>query len=266
MKLKISHTTTYTYDQPVQYALQRLRLTPKNRPGQEVLEWDLSLEGGHVELDYDDHHNNRVMLASCEPGSQSLVVTASGMVVTSNNAGILGIHGGYTPLWYFSRSTDLTKAGPLVRNLVKDVNNSGSDQMEKLHTLSAMIADAVTYKIGNSEVDTNAEDALANGAGVCQDHAHVFLSAVRLMKFPARYVSGYLMMNDRVEQDATHAWVEVHVTNLGWVGFDISNRISPDERYIPVATGLDYLEAAPISGMRLGDSAESMIVNLQVQQ
>ncbi|MEM7291095.1 MAG: transglutaminase family protein, partial [Pseudomonadota bacterium] len=98
------------------------------------------------------------------------------------------------------------------------------------------------------------------------DHAHIFLGAARMLGFPARYVSGYLMLNDRVDQDASHAWTEVHVDGLGWVGFDISNRISPDERYIPVATGLDYLETAPISGMRFGASSESMVVNLQVQQ
>ncbi|MEM9278899.1 MAG: hypothetical protein AAGA76_10015 [Pseudomonadota bacterium] len=60
--------------------------------------------------------------------------------------------------------------------------------------------------------------------------------------------------------------MEVHVESLGWVGFDVSNGISPDERYVPIATGLDYDETAPISGMRFGDSNESMIVSLQVQQ
>jgi transglutaminase-like putative cysteine protease len=86
------------------------------------------------------------------------------------------------------------------------------------------------------------------------------------MGFPARYVSGYLMMNDRVEQDASHAWAEAHVPGLGWVGFDVSNGISPDDRYVRLATGLDYRNAAPVSGMRIGASTESMDVSLQVQQ
>ena len=86
------------------------------------------------------------------------------------------------------------------------------------------------------------------------------------MGIPARYVSGYLMMNDRVEQDASHAWAEVHLEDIGWIGFDVSNGISPDERYVRVATGLDYREAAPVSGMRFGDAGESLIVSLQVQQ
>ncbi len=74
------------------------------------------------------------------------------------------------------------------------------------------------------------------------------------------------MMNDRVEQDATHAWAEAYIDELGWVGFDVSNGISPDERYVRLAVGLDAKEASPISGIRLGSATESMIVSLQVQQ
>lgn len=266
MKLAISHKTTYTYDQPVVYALQQLRLTPKNRPGQEILEWHVGIEGGRIELEFNDHHNNQVMLASCEASSKELVISASGVIETNNTSGVIGMHGGYIPLWYFTRSTDLTKPGPLVRKLLKATGSKTDSELEKLHALSAAIASEITYQTGHTETHTTAEEALANGSGVCQDHAHVFLSTARLMGFPARYVSGYLMLNDRVDQDATHAWVEAYVDGLGWVGFDISNGISPDERYIPVATGLDYLEAAPISGMRFGESAESMIVSVQVQQ
>jgi len=101
---------------------------------------------------------------------------------------------------------------------------------------------------------------------VCQDHAHIFITLARMLGYPARYVSGYLMMNDRVEQDATHAWAEAHIAGLGWVGFDVSNAISPDERYVRVATGLDYREAAPISGLLVGAGTEEMAVTLQVQQ
>ena len=74
------------------------------------------------------------------------------------------------------------------------------------------------------------------------------------------------MMDDRVDQDASHAWAEAHLDGLGWVGFDVSNGISPDERYVRLATGLDSRDAAPISGMRMGSANESMIVSLQIQQ
>jgi transglutaminase-like putative cysteine protease len=92
------------------------------------------------------------------------------------------------------------------------------------------------------------------------------IAAARSLGFSSRYVSGYLMMNDRVHQEAAHAWAEIYVTDIGWIGFDVSNGISPDERYVRVACGLDYKEAAPVSGVRFGDSAEALSVSLQVEQ
>jgi transglutaminase-like putative cysteine protease len=86
------------------------------------------------------------------------------------------------------------------------------------------------------------------------------------MGVPARYVSGYLMMDDRVAQEATHAWAEAHLPDLGWVGFDVSNAISPDARYVRVATGLDYAEAAPVNGFRYGTANEDLCVALDVRQ
>ena len=92
------------------------------------------------------------------------------------------------------------------------------------------------------------------------------ISAARLLGLPARYVSGYLMMGDRIEQDAGHAWCEVHAEGLGWVGFDVSNAISPDGRYVRVAIGRDYRDAAPVAGIRHGAGAEGLQVRLQIQQ
>ena len=86
------------------------------------------------------------------------------------------------------------------------------------------------------------------------------------MGFPARYVSGYLMLNDRVDQAAMHAWAEAHVDGLGWVGFDVSNSISPDVRYVRVATGLDYNDAAPVIGTRIGGSGEELDVQIEVAE
>ncbi len=48
-------------------------------------------------------------------------------------------------------------------------------------------------------------------------------------------------------------------TDLGWVGFDVSNGISPDTRYVRVATGLDYRDAAPVSGTRYGAGGETLV-------
>ena len=101
--------------------------------------------------------------------------------------------------------------------------------------------------------------------GVCQDHVHIFLSCIRQLGFPGRYVSGYLMLDDTNIQDASHAWAEVYIEHLGWVGFDISNSISPDNRYVKLAVGFDYSDVIPISGIRVGDSDEKINTKIIIE-
>ncbi|MDH5558044.1 MAG: transglutaminase family protein [Alphaproteobacteria bacterium] len=266
MLLKISHLTRYHYDEPVHYSLQQVRLTPKSRAGQSVVRWETTIEGGVKELEFEDQNNNHVMLVSVKDGQTELSIHCAGEVETTVTNGIVGEHGGCAPLWYFRKPTPLTQPGAHLRKLVKALGDAFDGDIERMHALSGVISKTVAYEAGRTHSETTAEDALGSGHGVCQDHAHIFIAAARLMGYPARYVSGYLMMDDRIEQDASHAWAEVYIPGVGWIGFDVSNNISPDERYVRIATGLDYKDAAPISGMRFGDSAESMIVSLQVQQ
>jgi transglutaminase-like putative cysteine protease len=266
MRLRILHTTRYRYDTPVEYGLIQLRKTPKDRAHQRVLDWRLSVEGGTLETQFTDQHANHVHLISLGSVGADLVVTCEGEVEAEDTAGVIGAHSGYAPLWLFLRPTPLTRPGPLVRRLIKAMPDAGLSDVGRLHELAALVRGAVSYEPGRTDTATRSEDALEAGHGVCQDHAHVFITAARLLGYPARYAGGYLMMNDRVEQDAGHAWAEVHVEGLGWVGFDISNAISPDERYVRVATGLDYTEAAPVSGVRFGAAAETLDVSIEVQQ
>lgn len=267
MRLKVLHRTTYTYEKPLSYGLEEIRLTPKSSHGQKVLSWKTEIEGGTSEVEFEDQNMNRVTLISFSGAGHELIITSEGEVETSDQSGIIGRHQGFTPLWLFERSTPLTTVGSHVRKLVKGLSSEEPDVLKRLHILSERIREAVEYKVGSTDSDTTAELALEQGYGVCQDHSHVFLAGARALGVPARYVSGYLMMNDRVNQDATHAWAEAHVEGLGWVGFDISNGISPDERYVRVATGLDYSEAAPILGLRFGDHGmETLAVDIQVQQ
>ena len=266
MRLKISHTTRYSYDAPVPFVLQQVRLTPKDRSQQSVVNWTLEIDGGEEQLRFEDQHRNTVILVTFEPGRQEATFHCTGEVDTTDTGGVVGETRGHAPLWLFKRETALTAPGPGLRRLAKSIEPEMDDPLTAMHSLSAKIHEMVQYEIGETTVGTTAEQALENGRGVCQDHVHVFLSAARLLDVPARYVSGYLMMNDRVEQDATHAWAEAYIKGLGWVGFDIANGICPDERYVCVATGLDYGEAAPVSGMRLGEGNESLYVNVHVQQ
>ena len=99
-----------------------------------------------------------------------------------------------------------------------------------------------------------------------QDHAETFIAATRLLGFPARYVSGYLMPAGVAADAKTHAWAEAHVAGLGWVGFDVANDMSPDETYVRIATGRDHREAMPVSGIRLGQTEERLAMSVTVEQ
>lgn len=265
MRLSVDHTTHYTFSEPVSHGLQRLRLLPKTSAGQQVVAWDMHFEGARLQVEYEDQNCNHVSLISFETGVREVTIRCTGVVDTNDEAGIIGRHSGHMPMWQFLEQTDLTRVGPRTRSLVAAVAQDDA-MVGRLHSLSALVCERVSYATGHTDAGSTAENVLAAGAGVCQDHAHVFIAAARAMGVPARYVSGYLMMDDRVQQDAGHAWAEAFVDGLGWVGFDISNGISPDARYVRVATGRDYREAAPITGIRYGTHDESMRVSLAVEQ
>ena len=265
MLLNIRHTTEYLYDAPVTYALQKVRLRPLSSALQEVGQWDLQIEGGRIEASYSDHYGNHVDLVSADVDTRKMTLTASGQVTTQDTAGVWGRVYGRAPLWHFQQATDQTDAGDGVKEFARRIETGGG-ALDSLHALSAAILDSVPYETGQTDAGTTAEEAIRAGKGVCQDHANIFISAARAAGLPARYVSGYLMMNDRIDQDASHAWAEAHLDDLGWVGFDVSNGLSPDERYVRLAIGRDAHDAAPISGLRMGAGEETMIVSLEVQQ
>ncbi len=268
LTLAITHVTTYTYDQPVHYAMQQLRLFPRSGHGQRVIDWSSTITGGSKQLSYEDQFVNHTELVMVDPGASRIEIVSAGTVEVEDRGGVIGSHAGFAPLWLFREPTAMTAIGNNIRQLAARVRNESSElsAIATLHALSEEISGTVQYETGRTNAETTAEMALAAGHGVCQDHAHIMIAAARHLGFPARYVSGYLMMNAQVEQDASHAWAEVWTETLGWVGFDVSNGISPDARYVRVATGRDYSDAAPIHGIRMGDGTENLHVSLQVQQ
>ena len=262
MRLTVTHTTRYRYDEPVSYGLHELRLIPRSGATQTIEWWDTRIEGGSRQVRFTDHHRNIVELVRVDPGAEETVIVVAGGIDTIDTAGVVGPDQGHTPRWLYLRPTALTAPGPGTRRLARGVERDGDD-LGALHRLSAVVRDVIDYLPGTTEVDTPAEGVVEAGSGVCQDHTHVFVTAARLLGFPARYVSGYLFVTDG-QEDAGHAWAEVSVDGLGWVGFDVANQISPDERYVRVAVGRDYGEAAPISGVRRGPGGETLEVDVSV--
>jgi transglutaminase-like putative cysteine protease len=263
LRLKITHRTEYRYDAPVTYALQRIRLMPASGPTQTVLSWALHVAGAREEVRFQDHFGNETRLLSVEGAPQMIAVEAAGEVETRDTSGVYGPHRGFAPLWLFQQPTELTAPGDTIRALVGEI--APGDAVARLHRLMAAIGERVSYVTGTTDSATPAEQALAAGQGVCQDQAHVFIAAARLLGCPARYVSGYLRMS-AVEQAASHAWAEAHLPSLGWVAFDAANGVCPDSGYVRVATGRDYRDASPVSGIRLGQATEHLAVRITVEQ
>ncbi len=264
MRLKISHSTRYKFDSPVTAGMQQLRLKPRTGQHQDVLSWQMQIEGAVTEVSYTDHHQNEVDMISFGKGTTEVAVHCQGEIALGECHGVIGRHVGPTPLWLYKRQTSHTKPGTGVKALLRAV--SADSVLDRAHALMPAILEAVTYEEGVSETGWTAEEALSAGRGVCQDHTHIFLACAREAGWPARYVSGYLLLDGQTEQDAMHAWAEVHIPGLGWVGFDAANGMSPDSRYVRVAVGLDYSEAAPVTGRVQGGEGEALAVAIEVAQ
>ena len=98
----------------------------------------------------------------------------------------------------------------------------------------------------------------------------MMIAICRSWGIPARYVSGYLFTDrkagDRSDPDATHAWVEVFLPSLRWVGFDPTNNIEAGERHICCAVGRDYSDVPPSRGVYKGETESQLAVGVLVRR
>src|SRR5208282_4483623 len=135
------------------------------------------------------------------------------------------------------------------------------------------IRDQFHYEKGATSVQSNLDDILTAGCGVCQDFAHLATGVLRLAGVPTRYVSGYLApepvqnRKEPVNEQASHAWIEAMIPNAGWVGFDPTHRGRVTERHIRVAIGRDYGDVPPLRGVyRSAGKRQSMTVELHINE
>lgn len=264
MLISIRHVTRYSYAEPVGYTIQSLRLTPASFEGQRVLDWSVRAAGAGTSLQFKDGFGNAVDLIAINARHEELAIEAGGTVETEDRNGVVAGLPEATPTRVFLKETVQTRPDAAIRALAASAR--GKDLLSRLHALVGAVRDRVEYVAGVTDAHTGAAEALADGKGVCQDHAHIFISAVRTLGIPARYVTGYLVLDAPSASEAHHAWAEAWVEGLGWVGFDVANRICPTERYVRLAAGLDAGYAAPIIGSRRGGSTEKLDVSVEVQQ
>ncbi len=257
MRVRVDHRTTYRYDAPASGLVQLLRLRPSDHDGQHVGDWRIDIDVDGTLRESRDAFGNRVAAFYADGPLSALTIGVGGEVEVQDTGGLIRAPEPL-PAPVYLRPTALTALTPDLAAMARRFADDAP--LAALHALNAAIHDELRFEIGATDSATTAAAALAAGHGVCQDFAHIFVAVARAMGRPARYVSGHLARDDT--QDAAHAWAEALVPDLGWVAFDPANGISATDRYLRVAVGLDYLDAAPIRGARRGGGTEHMHVTV----
>jgi transglutaminase-like putative cysteine protease len=267
MRISVRHETVYTYDTPASWVIQTLRLAPRGYASQSVSHWNVEVDQDCRVSTDNDAFGNILHSFTVDGPVGNLTIVGSGEVETSDGSGIVEGQIERFPPMLFLRETLLTEPDDSIRALSEIAHAKGGDEpVATMHALMNAIREAMRFDVQATDVTTTAKEALALGHGVCQDFAHVFVSAARLLGYPSRYVSGYLFKSDAPpEQEAGHGWAESHLPDLGWVGFDATNAVCPTEAYVRVAVGLDYLGAAPVRGSRHGGAGEHLKVQVSVR-
>jgi transglutaminase-like putative cysteine protease len=275
MQLRILHRTAYTYEEPVKYTAQKLRLTPRREGSQRTLSWTIQAPGRRTEQL--DAHGNVTHLITFEEPHREMQIVVAGTIEVSDADELLPHDGKLSPLAYLA-TTPLTAPNEEMIALAKENLEGGGALRDRLYNLAAKIQAKVQYKRGATSVDDSAATAFTGGQGVCQDQSHVFITCCRAAGIPARYVSGYLSSSRNGQagessghacsagnggDTASHAWVDAWIEeSQAWIGIDITHLGPAGPGHCRLAVGRDYLDAAPVRGVRRGGGKEVMDVSV----
>lgn len=272
MHLKIHHVTVFEYPRPATNSINEVWLRPLTDSRQSCLSFSLTSDPRSEPRSYIDYFGNTVYHFDIPQPHTRLEIVARAEVETRaiDLAEVLAAdHSPYELLAAVERDrwmdflvpTALTAVGDAVRELSGSIVTKGRTVSEVVRDLADRVTARVRYQSGVTSVSTTAEDALRLGAGVCQDHTHVFLAACRLLGIPARYVSGYLCTGaGEDEEQASHAWPEALLPRAGWVGLDVANGKLVDEHYVAAAIGREYADVPPVRGAYSGPEGSGLDV------
>ena len=275
-RLRVVHTTTVTYTEPVRASFNEVRMTPLTLPSQVTLESRVSAGPGVPVWTYSDYWGTYVSVFDITDPHRDLVIRAQSTVETDQVAG----DPGWTPLpWAELRAradadrlleyllpTPLTAVTPAVAaEMVDEVR--GADPVETATEVAARVRARVSYMPGATGVRTDAQEAWDQGQGVCQDMAHVTVALLRAAGLPARYVSGYLHPDPTAGPGQTavgesHAWVEYWAGE--WQACDPTSGAPVRERHVVVARGRDYADVPPLKGIYHGPAGGDMTVTVEL--
>jgi transglutaminase-like putative cysteine protease len=283
MFYSIRHVTRFRYSTPISESVMEVHMQPRNEDTQRCLSFNLTVSPRTRTLAYRDHLGNTVHHFNI-PGQHSrLVITAESQVEMKPLAprpqqldesawARLDKEINTSDFWDMLIPSTFARPTPLLLALASELKvERREDPMSLLRELNTALYTSLTYKPQSTGVDSPIDDALKTRAGVCQDYAHIMIALVRHVRIPCRYVSGYLYhrrengASDRSAVDATHAWVEAYLPELGWVGFDPTNNLLAGERHIRTAVGRDYEDVPPSRGVFKGIAESELSVAVAVK-
>jgi transglutaminase-like putative cysteine protease len=289
MLLEVRHVTHYHYAAPVRESVMELWMQPQKAATQRLLGFELEIEPAAQLFSYPDSFGNAVYHFGVPQPHEQLHIVARSTVETQApdeppEALDFGEWDRLKSEFILGECFDFLRPHGYVRHtaaLGDFIAAKGLDALRRLDPLTAarrlneVIYASFEYEAGVTEADSPIDLALGEGRGVCQDFAHVMIAICRDWGLPARYVSGYLFTDrargpdrphDRSDPDASHAWIEVFLPSLRWVGFDPTNNIMAGERHVCVAIGRDYGDVPPSRGVFKGEAESQLAVGVSVRR
>jgi transglutaminase-like putative cysteine protease len=265
MWLRIEHTTSFDYDDPITEAYTELRQRPLDGAGQHCSSFRLVTEPPGVRIrSYTDHLGNDVQHFDVLEPHDRLVVTAVSEVQTPHafadeqrRPSPLELHDYLLPTAYAPFSDEV--------RAFAEANTSEGSATDRAAAIMGGVFSGLTFEPGATDVKTRADEALELGRGVCQDFAHLLIAACRIERIPTRYVSGYIY-DPTLEGAAaqSHAWVDVYDPERGWVALDPTHDRAQTDEYVRVAVGRDYGDVPPTRGVYKGSALETLAVRVTV--
>jgi transglutaminase-like putative cysteine protease len=280
MMYAIRHITRFRYSAPVTESVMEVRMQPRRDDTQHCLSFELTTEPQARITASRDYLGNIVHHFDVLRPHRELTITAQALVTTNpapspnrltpaawDELDALVEQGDY---WEMLIPSKFARPTALLRDLADELRVARRDDpLSLLLEITTGLYRALTYTPRATRVDSPIDEALQQRRGVCQDYAHIMIALVRELGIPCRYVSGYLYhRRDDAPQsapDATHAWIEALLPQLGWVGFDPTNNTPVGERHIRVALGRDYADVPPTRGVFKGQADTELGVAVQVR-
>jgi transglutaminase-like putative cysteine protease len=283
MLLEVRHVTQYQYDQTVRESVMEVWMQPQRGVSQRLVSFELELDPAAQLFSYADPFGNAVYHFDVPQPHDRLTITARSAVETQAPAALPDAldQGEWDRLrsdfvrgdnFEFLHPHAFARETPALHAFLadKDLNRlRHRDPLTAVRLLSKAIYESFEYEAGVTRADSPIDHVLETRKGVCQDFAHVMIATCRSWGIPARYVSGYLFTDkkaDRSDPDATHAWVEVFLPSLRWIGFDPTNNIDAGERHIACAVGRDYSDVPPSRGVYKGEAESTLAVGVTVRR